>query len=184
MDVKDVVLSTAAMLGLKERVQSYFESGDEEGKKAVDELLDCYNTIENEIALDYLPLYCEDEVETDTGRITYGTLSRSPVRLFRVTDEAGEKVEFETFPDYFKTKKIGTLKVSYAYIPKKKTIIDQSDYKVQASDRLIAYGTAAEYCLRKGLFEEAAEWEKKYKAALTSAYEAKPSRVMRSRRWA
>lgn len=184
MKVKDVVLLAADMLGLKERVDAYLNHGDEDGERDTNLLLRSYNTVESELALDYLPLHCEDVVQTDTGRITYGTLSMPPVRLLRVTDEDGKSVAFKIFPDYFQVETLGEVRVSYTYAPMKKSVGDDGEYKVQASERLIAYGMAAEYCLWKGLFEEASAWEKKYKDALKKAYEAKPSKIMRSRRWA
>lgn len=183
MKVKDAILSAADELGLGGCVRAYFEEGGDEGKKEAEALLRCFNTVENEMALDYLPLYCEDEIRSETGAIEYSALSRRPVRILRVTDPQGAAVPFRLFPSRLKTQP-GEVRVSYTYTPEKKNEDGDSDYVLQASERLFAYGMASEYCLSSGLFEEAEAWDKKYKDALTAAYRARPARVMRSRRWA
>ncbi|MBQ8885814.1 MAG: hypothetical protein IJY62_05560 [Clostridia bacterium] len=182
MTVKEVVLLAAEELGLGESVAAHL-SGGAEGERETAELLRAFNLVENEIALDYLPLYSEEEIESETGVIRFDGLSRAAVRILRVCDEYGNKLPFRLFPEWLKTQ-AGKVKIAYTYSPKEKGLEDKSDYVLQASPRLLAYGIAAEYSLTKGLFEEAAVWDKKYKDALTAAYRARPSRILRSRRWA
>ena len=180
--VKEVLLIAAAELGLYDTVRSYIEEQNETGKEETEALLRCFNLVENEVALDYLPLYAEEVVETDTGSVYYSQLSRSAVRVVKVTDEWDNDAPFRLFPEYIKTQG-GRLKIRYAYAPEKKGIADESDYLTQVSPRLFAYGVAAEYCLALGIFEDAAVWDKKYKDAITATYRAKPVRVIQSRRW-
>lgn len=183
MTVNEILVLAAGELGVEEKVKNYLEGTDEEGKNLTEGLLRCFNLVENEVALDYLPLYCEEDVESETGAIRFDELSRGAVRILRITDESGNKLPFKLFPEYVKTQ-AGSVTVAYTYAPVKKAIGDDSDFVVQASPRLFAYGVASEYCLASGLFEEAAVWDKKYKDALAAAYRAKPSRIIRSRRWA
>lgn len=182
MTVKDAILLAADELGVGERVRAYYEGGDT-GKKEAETLLRCFNLVENEVALDYLPLCCEDETESETGVVAYTLLSRPAVRVLRVTDEWGNKVPFKLYPEYLKAQP-GKLKIAYTYTPKEKTAEDTSDYVLQVSPRMFAYGMAGEYCLACGLYEEAEMWDRKYKDSLAAAYRSRPSRVMRSRRWA
>lgn len=183
MTVKETILLAADELGLGDGVREYFSDGAETGRKEAETLLRCFNIVENEVALDYLPLYCEDEAESETGAVEYSALSGDAVRVLRVTDEWGNGVPFKLFPKYLKTQP-GRVRISYTYTPKEKTFEDDSDFVLQASPRLLAYGMASEYCLACGLYEEAAVWDGKYKDALAAAYRSRPSRVMRSRRWA
>ena len=180
--VKEVLLSAAAEVGLYYKVYAYLEEGEAEGLEATEALLRCFNLVENELALDYLPLYAEEEVVTDTGTVYYSELSRPAVRVVKVEDAWGNDMPFRLFPEYLKTQG-GTLKIRYAYVPAKKTVADDSDYHTLASVRLFTYGIAAEYSLSIGLFEEAAVWDKKYKDAVTAAYRSNPCRVIQSRRW-
>ena len=105
------------------------------------------------------------------------------VRIIRVTDEYGNSVPFKLFPQYLRTQP-GRVNVSYTYTPREKNAEEESDFVLSVSPRLFAYGIASEYSLAAGLFEEAAVWDKKYKDALAAAYRSKPSRIIRSRRWA
>jgi len=183
LTVNEILVLAAGELGVEEKVKNYLDGTNEEGKSLTEGLLRCFNLVENEVALDYLPLYCEEDVESETGAIRFDELSRGAVRILRITDESGNKLPFKLFPEYVKTQ-AGSVTVAYTYAPVKKAIGDDSDFVVQASPRLFAYGVASEYCLASGLFEEAAVWDKKYKDALAAAYRAKPSRIIRSRRWA
>ena len=183
MTVKECIITAATELGIVNEVQAYLEGTSTDGKKNAELLLACFNLVENELALDYLPLYAEDEMRSDTGKIEFSKLSMSAVRILRVSDEWGNSVRFQLFPTYLKTQP-GTVRVAYTYTPEQKVLTGESDFKLQASVRLMAYGMAAEYTLATGLFEEHAVWDKKYKESIAAAYKARPCRKMRSRRWA
>lgn len=183
MTVKETILLAADELGCGNRVREYFEEEGETGKKETEVLLRCFNLVENELALDYLPLYAEDETESETGAIAYSALQRAAVRILGVRDEWGNKIPFRLFPDHLKTSP-GKVRIAYTYTPEEKGTEDDSDFVLQASPRLFAFGMAAEYCLACGLYEESEVWDEKYRAALAAAYRARPARVLRSRRWA
>lgn len=184
MTVKETIAFAAESLGVSEKVKDYFENAGENGKAETEALLQCFNRVENELALDYLPLYTEEVANTSTGRIDYTSLSKAAVQIVRVKDENGDPVKYRLFASYLKAEKEGKLTVTYAYAPEAKKLDEASDFTLQASVRLIADGMAAEYCLCKGLFEEAAVWDKKYKDGIEAAYRVSPSKTMRLRRWA
>ena len=185
MTVKEIILAAACELGIGEGVESYLAGGskDAQAESNTKALLRCFNLVENEVALDYLPLLAEEEMTSDTGAIEYAALSREAVRVLSVRDEWGNEVPFTLFPDYLKTQP-NKVCVRYTYLPKPKTLEDKSDFTLNASVRLFACGVAAEYALANGLFEEAAVWDKKYKDAIKAAYSSKPARRIRSRGWA
>ncbi|MBQ8309068.1 MAG: hypothetical protein IJX96_04465 [Clostridia bacterium] len=183
MTVKEILKAAAVELGMATEVEAYFDGTYPDGITAVTDLLRCFNLVENELAIDYLPLYAEEEVESDTGAIYFSSLSRSVVRILRVCDEWGNDAAFKLFPDYLKTQG-GKVAIRYTYTPKEKTVDGVSDFASNVSLRLFAYGIAAEYSLASGLFEDAALWDKKYKDAITAAYRSNPCRRLRSRRWA
>lgn len=183
MTVKETVLLAADEIGCGDRVREYLGSKGETGKKETETLLRCFNLVENEVALDYLPLYAEDEAESETGRVEYSVLGKAAVRVLGVRDEWGNKIPFRLFPDHLRTAP-GKVRIAYTYTPEEKGLEDSSDFVLQASPRLFACGMAAEYCLACGLFEEAEVWDGKYRAALAAAYRARPARLLRSRRWA
>ena len=182
--VKEVLLASAKMLGL-DGATKYLDgtTQDAASKLEAEELLRCFNIVENEVALDYLPLHAETEIDSQTGVVYYTQLPSAIVRVLRVRDAWGNSVAFKLFPNYLKTQS-GRVTISYTYAPAQKAIADNSDFAVQASVRLFAYGVAAEYTLSAGMFEDSAVWDKKYKDAIEAAYASRPSRVLRSRRWA
>ncbi len=153
-----------------------------DGKKLAEALLRCFNIVESELAVDYLPLFAEEEMETETGVVYYSELARSAVRVVKVTDAWGNETPFKLFPEYLKTQ-AGKVKIRYTYAPQEKTLDGSSDFLLYASVRLFAYGIAAEYSLSCGYFEDAAVWDKKYKDAIAAAYRKKPCKRIQSRRW-
>ena len=180
MTVKECIELTAIQLGIAEEIKAYLNGESEDGKKNCELLLACFNLVENELALDYLPLVAEDEIETPTGRVEYSALKYSPVRVTKVTDEWEQSIPFQIFPSYIKTQ-VGKVRVHYTYTPEKKTLDGESDFS--SSARLFSYGMASEYCLATGLFEESAVWDKKYKEGIESAYRVRKCARIRSRRW-
>ena len=183
MTVKEIIVAAATKIGVAEEVNAYLLGTSGEGEAVTSELLRCFNHVENELALDYLPLLAEEEIQTETGVVHYVSLSREAARIVGVYDEYGNALPFTLFPEYLKTQP-HKIVVRYTYLPQEKTMEDKSDFVLQASVRLFAYGIAAEYSLANGLFEEAAVWDKKYKNAIEAAYRAKPARRLQSRRWA
>ena len=183
MKVKDVIVLAAEELGVGEKVKAFLSQGDVSGEATTDALVRCFNLVENEVALDYLPLFAEDVVLTDSGRIAFSAFSENPVRILFVVDSDGNKVKFNLFPDHIRLEKPAVYTVTYTYSPKKKEIDDESDFKTAVSERLFAYGIACEYSLASGMFEEASVWDKKYKEAIRASYRANPAKVMSSRRW-
>lgn len=184
MTVKDCLSLAAAELGLSDLLEGYIAGtgSTTAANRAGALLLKCYNLVENELALDYLPLTAEDEIQTQTGTVEYSALSRDAVRILQVTDENGETVKYRLFPKYLKAQP-WKLKIVYTYTPKEKGLEDECECASTVSKRMFAYGIAAEYCLQTGLYEEAAVWDKKYKGAIEAAYKAAPCKRISSRRW-
>ena len=182
MTVLECVKAAATELGITAEVDAYLQDKKEEGRVAVENLVRCFNLVENELASEYLPLFAEDTLETETGAVYYSDLERAPVRIIKVFDGLGEEVKFSLFPEFLKTQ-AGKVRIRYAYAPKEKAIEESSDYLLFVSLRLFAYGMASEYALASGRYEESAVWNKKYKNAIYAAYRKKPIKKIQSRRW-
>ena len=182
MKVKDVVYAAAQTLGILDGVKGYFESGDEGCKREAELLLSCFNGVESGLALEYLPLYAEDEVLAPTKRVEYASLTYSPVRILKVTDELGEATQYTLYPQYL-IAKAGRLKITYTYTPNRKEIEEQSDFALYLSETLLVYGTLAEYCAAEGCFDEASVWDKKYKAGIEKVVTLRSCKRINSRRW-
>lgn len=182
MTVKDCILAAGAELGIKEGLEAYFNGSSQDKEAEAEALLRCFNLVENELALDYLPLTAEESVATETGSVFYSDLKRAAVRILEVRDKWGNEVEFKLYPEYLKTQP-GEWNIRYSYTPAEKGMDGESDFVLLASVRMFAYGMAAEYSLAAGLFEEAAVWDKKYKDAIAATYRSHGSKRIRLRRW-
>ena len=183
VSVKASVRAAAQMLGVADGVEGYLEGEQtEEGKKDAELLLDCFNRVENELALDYLPLVAEDELISSTGVVAYAELAYPVARILRVEDGDGNSLRYKLFPDRLEMQS-GALKIVYAYSPNRKEMDGESDYQTGVSERLFVYGMAAEYSLAVGEFEAASVWDRKYKETIAAAYKARPVKRIRSRRW-
>ena len=183
MTVREVVMLAAEELRIASEVAEYFDGASAVGKEKAELLLTCFNVVENELALDYVPVHAEEKISSVTGEIQFSQLKNSPVRILQVSNTKGETLEFSLFPKYLKTQK-GVVYVSYTYTPATKTINDESDFSMNISSRLMAYGIAAEYAMAMGEFAESSLWDKKYKDAIEAAYQMKSGGKIAARRWA
>lgn len=182
MTVREVISTAAEMVGVGEGVKSFLDGESTVGETETLALLRCFNFIENEVSLDYLPLIAEDSVTTESGRVEYSALSKAAVRILSVKNEDEVGVKYKLFAGYLEAQP-GELKIRYTYTPNEKTLEDDAEVSLVVSVRLLAYGVAAEYCFSVGLYDEGEAWNKKYKDALAAAYSTRPVKVMRSRRW-
>lgn len=182
MTVNEVIIAAAELIGENavEQVQNYLDG--QGGGTLAKELLRCFNVVESELAMDFLPLKTEETLETETGAIAYTQLSKKAVQIVKVSDEWGGSVRYDLYGEYMKTKS-GKVTVVYTYVPEEKSFGEESDFQRLASKRLFAYGIAAEYCLKAGLYDEAEVWDKKYKDGINAAYKQAPCKHIRRRTW-
>ncbi len=182
MKVKEVVMLAAYNLGREDLAREASIVTHPTGE--LQSLLRCYNLVENEIALDYLPLKREDKVQISEGKGYYTALSCPPVELLSVKTAGGEKVNFTVYSAYFTVDRDeGELTVEYCYTPAEKGWQEESALGGKISARLLALGVTSEFCLSRGQFSEAAIWQKRYQEALRAASFRRARRRMRSRRW-
>ena len=118
-----------------------------------EELLYCFNLVENELALDYLPLYATHICNSNI--VNYSEFEYNPVRIIECN------CRFKIFPTHIEAKEPVKI-VQYTYTPNKKEIYDECSYHKEFLNCLV-YGTISEFLLSKGFYEEAALWCEKYK---------------------
>lgn len=182
MYIRNIVKTAALELGMYEDILAYEKGENPAFASEAETLLACFNLVENELALDYLPLWAEESFQTNTGTIFYKQFSKKITRVVKVSDKWGNEIPFRIFPEYV-AMQAEEVNIRYAYAPEKKGLGDKTDFQLRVSERLFAYGIAAEYSLLKGNFEEAAAWDAKYKEAIASAYRSGKSVRISSRRW-
>ena len=183
ISVKDAVLAAARALGVEDCIEVYFE-GEESplGERDAGILLECFNRIENELALEYLPLIAEEKVNSVTGVIFYSDLAYPATRILQVEAGDGSQAKYKLFPDRLETQ-AGQVKISYTYAPSEKTMEGEGEYTFAVASKLFLYGMVAEYFLSAGELENASAWDKKYREALRAACKTRNVKRMPARRW-
>lgn len=188
MKVKDILCEAAAIMG-RQDLEEYLKENNApdvlSAQKDCELLLRCYNLAENEIALEYRPISISEEVETQDGLIFIKDLKETALDIISIVDEYQNKIGYKIYPEYIKTapKK---LRITYTYIPQRKKIDDESAFSAtNITQRIAAMGTACEFLLISGLYDEALMWDKRYKDSLLKVSREKTAgRVMpAARRW-
>ena len=182
MEIVDIIRSAAWYIGVLNMVDAYLQDDDEDGYLVAQDLLRAFNNVENQLALEYLPLTEKEGFYTETGEVLYEEFSFKVVRIINVYNAQGEKQPFTLMPTYLQTAK-GDLTIEYTYTPYEKDIYDQTDHCLCVAQPLYVFGVLAEYYLAKGAFEEAAVWDKKYKDAISASYQMQKGKRIVGRGW-
>ncbi len=179
MTVREVLLLSASFLDDKDLASALTGSAV---TGEAETLLNCFNVVENEIALDDYPLKRTEKLAFENGLLPYSKFSVPPVDVWAVKS-GGERTHFSLTPDGVKCS-CAEAEVTYTYAPKKKGIGEESELDGKISARLVALGVASEYCFVKGEYEAAKVWGVKFREALKSAGILRHPLSVRSRRWA
>ena len=161
MTVKDVIIGAAEILDETALCTALAEEG------ATSAVEGTGSTGENATTAEYYPLVAEENF--DAGKIPFSTFSKTPLKI-RSVFSGEEGIGFKTGTDRIITdKKAGKVSVVYEYVPEERTDTDLFDYeKTPYGKTVFCYGIAAEYCLIAGRFSEAANWESRFKNAVTA----------------
>ena len=163
MKVKDVVRAEALRLtdavnfcdGKNESDAEKAAAGEAEAKK----LLEFFNDTETELAVLAVPLIKDEKVTAVNGEIV---LSMGAGAVKTDADE-------------------GILR--YAYLPAKKTLDGESDFRCGVPEKLFVNGVVSRYYFDRQLFEEAAVYKKEYEAAALCVRRLAGGGKFRARRW-
>ena len=180
MTVKEAVILAAEELGVGDKVKNYYENGGEEGKRETETLVRCFNIVENEIALDYLPLRRAEKFVSD-GCVAYTAFAEPPVEILSVRGETGRSLPFTAGEDGVLVR-AGCVTVEYSVRPRPKAAGDFPELSQKGDARLLALGTACEYALMSGNYEAASLLDKRYRDAIACACRERGGRF-RLRRW-
>ncbi len=124
-----------------------------EVKYTRDDLLECFNLVESELAYDYLPIYATHQCNSNI--VAYTELEYNPVRIVSCN------CPFKIYPTYIESKDLIT-EIKYTYTPNKKGLYDECSYSKEFL-KCLAYGVVSEYLISQGFYEEAVLWNNKYK---------------------
>ena len=186
MTVKNILKLVSALLNRKDLVK-YFNTQScddyERIKEDVETLLTSYNIICDEVATMYLKLINSEEFVVEDGKLTYDKFRYNPITIISVKDLKNRDISCRILHTEIRVNATNVV-VEYSYSPDKKGLDDECDFsKTQIKERVLAYGIATEFCLIKGMYEEASLWHDKYTDALKNALSNKKSQIVKGRVW-
>ena len=185
MLVKEILSLSAELLDDCD-LKTYIETGacndEESAKQNYVLLLKCYNLVADEISREYFPLSTVETFTPDNGVILYENFTFNPVLIKSVTTLDGNKADCKIHLVRIFTN--STVKVEYAYSCPERSYNDISDFTLtKVSKRVLAYGVVVEYCLIKGMFEEAVMWRDKYNSGLSACLSVRKIPKIKNRMW-
>ncbi len=181
MTMKNAVYYAAMLLQLDDTL-SAIERGelDDEALR----LIRCANLVVAEIGTEYYPLKAEVTLSTtNNGEISYADFPSRPIEIYRVESESGASVSFACLSDRIVLPKKGKYRFTYSLEPPLLDLDESIPFPTKITARIVAYGTACEYCLISGMTDEALTWDKRYKDAVREAIYPKAEKRVKRRRW-
>lgn len=158
MRIKNTVIIAAKLLGLDE-VAAKMETGSS-GGDTEKRLVEAARRVIDEIYSEHLPLIEEEDVTVSGGKALYSALRLKIIRPISLK-RLGRRVRYTELPDRIETEKDGVYRLRYEYLPETGSgSVTAEHFSGKVSDRLAAYGVAADYCLILGMTDEAATWNK------------------------
>jgi len=153
-----------------------------------DILFQCTRAVIDEIGREYMPLTITVPVQTNTeGVVEHRTMPHRVLEIISVKSIAGQKLSFLREVDRIRVANITTfttILVTYKYTPQPQSLTSRVEFDgTRIGRRLIAFGVAAEFCIRQGLIDEAALWDRRYKDALLAALRPLREKRVKARRF-
>lgn len=171
----------AALVYLNET--DYASGSDRSGDEKIKLLSRCVNIMLTEIAQEYLPLTDECEVTAKNGVFSYEELPRKVSRILSVKDEKGNKVNFRQRSFSCKVTKDGRLKVEYRYLPAEAVCGEDCDVDPAVSEKTLALGACAEYCMISGMYEQSEGFAERFRDDMRAAIRPVKSVTLKERGW-
>lgn len=160
--MREILMQACDMMndvGLREEIEKRAQNAFSDDANL---LVRCMNVCYREIASDYIKLYKEETLTTGAGGlIPYTQFSQKVNRIRSVKTSGGIGVRFKTYPSGIKLPE-GAYTIEYSFMPDNLTADGLWQYGSTLNPDIMAAGTAAEFCLSKGLYDDSAMFYKKY----------------------
>ena len=188
LNVKNVIESATKMLGIDELGDlSSTSSLDDRAQKILNDLIYCFNEVYQELLTDYFPIVIEEEMTLDkTRRVVFENLNNHILRLYAILDENYQNLSYVVLSSFARLNcPIKKVIVRYSYLPAlASSLNDELDCaNIGITERIMALGVSAEYCLYRGKMNEASIFEQKYKNSIESAKLPTKRMYVKSRKW-
>lgn len=185
MTIREIIGTVATFTGRKD-LKTVIETGEgyygESVSYAAEKLTELANLVIDELACSYIPAVTAEDLKSTGGRIYYKDFTKTPLKVLKVSDLQGNRLDFSYSPEYI-TVNVQSAAVEYEFLPEAYKIDDEICYSEKdVPKRVLAYGVTAEFCITEGDFDEAVTWHKRYIDALSDICLPKNKNV-KARRW-
>lgn len=162
-----------------------------EDAEEVKKLISCYNITVSELSEEYLPLIYQEDLNSNDNKFYYSNFTKTPIEIKSVYKKSTDcltgketSLDFKVYPTYFEAND-NTVSVEYEYLPKYASDInEESEYLNSViSDRVLAEGVVAEYCIIKGMFEQALMWRDRFVKSVQSCILKRKVKKIKPRGW-
>lgn len=184
MTVKEIIIRALKFAGredIAEKAEKGFDLETEE-EQSLEAMLYCFNAVEDELARFYFPLVFTEQ-RTAAGKFAFADFTHKPVKILCVS-AYGKEIKFEQTATHI-TCDAPVITVKYEYSPFKKSLSDSCSFDENlVTLKMLAAGSASEYCLINGEMKEAEFWESVYREEIDRVRRKKIADVkFPPRRW-
>lgn len=152
---------------------------DIESKKRK-KLLDCANTIYQELVELYIDLKNKEKIIISDGKILYSTFSKRIKDILSIYKN-GIKQTFRLYPLFIEIEEKGEVDVKYTYLPENLSLEDDLVLPPPYTENMLAMGIASEYFYRSGLIDEAIFYKNRFDNALLNLSRKRSSFELKKR---
>ncbi len=164
MTVKDIMKDVALVVEgdeLASAIEEGTESGDAEFSRKAEMILKCYNAVLRSVGFDYEPLV--KKIAVSGGRADYSDLPYMPLKIIAAYAADGTERRF----DEHATFAVFPLDVSFIEakcVAKEASKNSAFEYENSRTGKFaFIYGTCAEYCLLNGRYDEAENFDARFR---------------------
>lgn len=169
MKVENLIKKVARILdvyGLEEYLEKGVSDDVSRSEREAETLIQSLNCILYELATGKIKLIAEQTFKAEKGEISITDFKYKPYKILKVTSQ-GKKIVCEYQPLSIKIGNCNEVTVKYVYVPS--SVVLSGEIPAEFDDeRLLLYGTAAEFCLRENRIDEATLWRSKFESVLAS----------------
>ena len=182
MTVKEVIYYACLMCGKEDLADKIAAGVVPDDNADIVRMLNCYNLTVLELSEQIQPLIYTETLRSASGEYPYTSFSKPVKEILNVTC-MGKNVDYTVCRDKLVTD-YTLCEVTYDYRANRvNSLSDEIEYDESVfSPRVLAMGTASEYLLISGLYEECASWRSRYEKAIET-YLLSKTRKIKARKW-
>lgn len=185
-NVSEAAAACAGYLGLDTLLKALKDNTtlSQSDADCLDDILQCMNIVAGDIAVYVMPLTKSKPITVVNGTSYYSQIAPDLCEVLSLRDKAGNNVSFTPYSDRI-TADDGSYTVCYSYLPTSLQMNSVLPFPKGMSDKLLVYGTVAEFCLLHGRNNDAVAFNDLFYKEIDK-YETRKSakpRACSARRW-